>query len=54
MSSNPSEGTRTPLEDLIERRGRPGVSTVPTAFLELFELKDVLPEIPTNAPISHS
>ena len=43
---------KTPLEEIIEKRGAPGVSSLPVQFLERFELKDVLP-LPDQTEKSH-
>jgi hypothetical protein len=47
--------SQTPLEEILEKRGTPGPSSLPVLFLELFELKDVLPmENEDGQPVSHS
>jgi len=42
QSSGSGQPTPSPLEDIIIKRSYPGVSTLPTRFLELFTLKELL------------
>lgn len=41
--SGSGQTKKTPLEELLEKRGTPGVGQVPVSFIELMQLKDVLP-----------
>jgi hypothetical protein len=48
------EAKKTPLEELLEKRGTPGEGQVPVSFIELMQLKDVLPLEKNNGSSSHS